>query len=54
MKATDLKKEIEKLAKEENITFVAACQAMQSAAAKLGSEEMISEIHKLKMQSLGL
>ena len=52
MNRTDLKKEIEKLAKEENITFVEACQALQSAASKLGDEKMITIIHKIKMQEL--
>ena len=52
METTDLKKEIEKLAKEENITFVEACQALQSAANKLGDEKMITIIHKIKMQEL--
>ena len=46
-----LKKEIEKLAKEENITFLAACSAMQSAAAKMTSESMIAAIHELKIES---
>ena len=52
MNATELKKEIENLAKEEKITFVEACQAMQAAAAKLGNEKMIMTIHKIKMDSL--
>ena len=52
METTDLKKEIEKLAKEENITFIEACQALQSAANKLGDEKMITIIHKIKMQEL--
>ena len=52
MNATELKKEIENLAKEEKITFVEACQAMQGAAAKLGNEKMIMTIHKIKMDSL--
>ena len=52
MTPSELKKEIEKLAKDEKITFVEACQAMQSAAAKLKNESMITEIHKIKMESL--
>jgi hypothetical protein len=36
----------------ENITFIAACQAMQAASAKLGNEKMIGIIHGLKMASL--
>jgi hypothetical protein len=47
-----LKLEVEKLAKEENISFVKACQIMQGASAQLGNEEMISVLHKLKMESL--
>ena len=39
MNKQELKSEIEKLAKEENITFLAACSAMQGAAAKMGSEK---------------
>ena len=49
-----LKLEVEKLAKQEGLTFVEACQAMQAAAAKMGSEDIISIIHQLKMESLGL
>lgn len=49
---TTLKTTIENFAKEENITFIAACQAMQGAAAKMGNEEMISQIHEIKMNSL--
>lgn len=47
-----LKIQIENLAKEENTTFIKACQAMQGAAAKLGNEKMISIIHEIKMQSI--
>jgi hypothetical protein len=49
MNAKQLKTEIEKLAKEMNLSFVEACKAMQGAAAKLGNEEMIMAIHKIKM-----
>ena len=47
-----LKIEIENLAKEENITFIKACQVMQGAAATMGSEKLISIIHEIKMQSI--
>ena len=48
----NLKTEIENLAKEMNVTFIEACQSMQSASSKLGDEKMITEIHKIKMASL--
>lgn len=51
MNKAQLNKEIKNLAKEENITFLHACSLMQSAAAKLGNEKMISIIHQLKMES---
>jgi hypothetical protein len=51
MNKQELKSEIEKLAKEENISFLDACSAMQSAASKMGSETMIETIHKLKMET---
>ena len=51
MNKQELKLEIEKLAKEENITFLSACSSMQSAAAKMGSEKMISFISELKEES---
>ena len=52
MTTSQLKSEIQNLATEENITFVQACQAMQSAASKLGDEKMIMSIHDIKMASL--
>ena len=54
MTTAQLKNQIELLAKEENISFVEACQAMQGAASKLGDEKMIMVIHDLKMESLGI
>lgn len=51
MNKQQLKLEIEKLAQAENITFLEACSAMQGAAAKMGSEKMISIIYELKMQT---
>lgn len=51
MNKQELKNEIENLAKEENITFLEACTAMQGAAAKMGSESMIATIHELKMET---
>jgi hypothetical protein len=52
MNAQELKNEIQKLATETNTTFLAAASAMQSVAAKMGNEEMITAIHKIKMQSI--
>jgi len=52
MQITELKIQIGTLAKEENISFIEACQAMQGAAAKMGSEKMITIIHELKMESI--
>lgn len=49
-----LKTEIENMATEMDITFVEACQAMQAAASQMGNEKMITEIHNLKMESLGM
>lgn len=51
MNKQELKLKIEKLAKEENITFLDACSAMQGAAAKMGSEKMIGIIADLKEES---
>ena len=51
MNKQQLKIEIEKLAKEENITFLNACSLMQSASSKMGNEKMISVIHELKMDT---
>ena len=51
MNKQQLKLEIEKLAKEEKITFLAACSAMQGAASKMGSEKMIAIIYELKKES---
>ena len=52
MTTKELTNEIKKLAIETNVSFVQACQAMQSVAAKMGNEEMIQSIHKIKMASL--
>jgi len=52
MNELQLTTEITNMATELNITFVAACQAMQSAASKLGNETMILKIHDIKMKSL--
>ena len=51
MNKQELKSEIEKLAKEENITFLAACSAMQGAAVKMRSKKMITIISELKEES---
>lgn len=51
MNKQELKIQIETLAKEENITFLEACSAMQGAAAKMGSESMIATINELKMDT---
>lgn len=52
MTTQELKNEIEKLANEMSVSFLQAASAMQGVAAKMGNEEMISAIHKIKMQSL--
>ena len=52
MNKQQLKIEIEKLSKEENINFIEACQAMQGAAALMGNEKMIAVIHEIKMASI--
>lgn len=52
MTTLELTNEIKNLANEMNVTFIEACQLMQSASAKLGNESMIGEIHKIKMASL--
>ena len=52
MKKEELKKVIENLAKEENITFIEACSAMQTAASLKGDEDLIMIIHDLKMKSI--
>lgn len=52
MTTTELKTTIENLAKEENITFIEACQAMQTAAATLEDENLITAIHNIKMASI--
>lgn len=51
MDKKQIKIEIEKLAKKENITFLAACSAMQSAAAKMGGEKIIALIAELKKET---
>ena len=50
MNKQELKQQIENLAKEENITFLSACSAMQSAAAQMNSEKMIAIIAELKQE----
>jgi hypothetical protein len=52
MNKEQLKIEIEKLAKAENITFIKACQLIQSACALSNNEKLITVIHDLKMESL--
>ena len=51
MNKQELKIAIEKIATEENITFLKACSLMQGAAAKLKNEKMIAVIHELKMNT---
>jgi hypothetical protein len=51
MNKQELKSEIEKLAKEENITFLKACSLMQGASAKMGNEKLIAIISELKEES---
>jgi hypothetical protein len=52
MTTQQLKSEITKISISEKISFIDACKAMQAAAAKLGNEEMILKIHKIKMSAL--
>ena len=52
MNKQELKIQIETLAKEENISFIDACKAMQTASATMGNEKIIEVIHELKMESL--
>lgn len=54
MTKQDIKKEIENLAKEMDSTFIEAASAMQTAAASMDNEEIISTIGELKLESLGL
>ena len=51
MNKQELKKQIEKLAKEEGVSFLSACSAMQSASAVMGDEKVISVIAELKQES---
>lgn len=41
------------LASELKVSFLEAASAMQSAAAQMGDEKMITAIHKIKMQEVG-
>jgi hypothetical protein len=52
MTKTDLRKEIEKIAKEENCGMYKACQAMLGAAAKMKSEEMLEAILEIRREFL--
>ncbi len=52
MTKAKLKIEIEKFAKENNVNFLTACSHMQGACAQMGDESLITEIHKLKLESL--
>ena len=54
MNKSQLKAQIEQLAADENISFVAACKAMQSAASQMGDEKLVGIIGDMKMESLGL
>ena len=40
--------EIEKLAKQEGVSFLKACSAMQAAAASKGAEDVIEAIADIK------
>ena len=51
MTKAEIKIEILKLAKEEQISFLKACSAMQSAAAMMNNESMIMLVHELKTES---
>ena len=54
MKKSEIKLEVEKMAKEMSISFVDAATAMQGAAAKMKSEKMIKVLHDLKMENLSI
>tara|TARA_R110002020_G_scaffold231553_1_gene442721 strand:- start:403 stop:570 length:168 start_codon:yes stop_codon:yes gene_type:complete len=54
MTILEVTKEIQDLAKETGVDFIKAASAMQGAAAKKGSEELITVIHNLKMEYLNL
>ena len=51
MTTQTLKLQIEKFAKEENITFLKACSAMQASASKMGNEKMVAVIARIKEES---
>ena len=51
MTTLEITAEIKKLAKEEGVSFIAACSAMQAAAAKMNNEKLIVKIAKIKTQS---
>ena len=48
MNKSQLKIEIEKLAKQEGVSFLKACSAMQAAAASKGAEDVIEAIADIK------
>lgn len=48
---TQLKSEIEKLAKKSGLTFIQACQFVQTEASKKGKEDIIELVHEIKMES---
>ena len=51
MTTQEIKKQIEKLAKEENVSFLQAASAFQTAAAAKGNEKLIMIIAKIKRES---
>ena len=54
MTTLEVTKAIQDLAKETGVDFIKAASAMQGAAAKKGSEELISLIHDIKMEYLNI
>ena len=48
------RKEILKLSKSEDISFVKACQVLQGLCAKMKREDLILLLHELKMEYLNL
>jgi len=53
-KKIEIKKQIEKLAKESNVCFLVAASAFQSAAVKSGGDEFVPIIGELKLEFVGL
>lgn len=52
MTKKQIKQQVQKIQDETGCTFIEACQAMQAAAAKLGREDLVTAIHKVKMTAI--